>query len=150
MSNLISEQAAYFLKHQCPIAQALGIESVEFGDKKAKAVMHLDDRQKNHYGMAHGGALFTLADIAAGMLAKYLGYITVTLSANTTFFKPGMTPLIYAESEIISDSGKIACVKVKITDQEAVLLAECDFLLYKKNPEHFKATLDNLGLLPKP
>ena len=145
----MKEKAGDFLRNHCPMARALGIEPVEFGEKKAKAVMRLDERQKNHYGMAHGGALFTLADIAAGMLATHLGYVTVTLSTNVTFFKPGTTPLIYAESEIMSDSGKGACIDVRITDQEDTLLAECGFLLYKKNPEHFQDSLKKLGMLPK-
>ena len=141
------EKAKDFLSKHCRISQALGIEALEFGEKTAKAVLHLDERQTNHYGMAHGGALFTLADIAAGMLATHLGYFTVTLSSNMIFFKPGLSAPIYAESELKSDAGKIACIAVRVTDRDDTLLAECSFMLYKKNPEHFKSELDKVGLL---
>ena len=48
-------------------AQFLGIELTDMGPGHARAEMELCERLQNGAGVAHGGAVFTLADFAFAM-----------------------------------------------------------------------------------
>ena len=85
------------------------LETVE----RDRAVYRLDirDESKNPYGMIHGGALYTLADDAAGAAAHTDGRHYVTQNGNLHFLKnqPGGT--IRAEGRV-RRRGKATCLAV--------------------------------------
>lgn len=56
----------------------------------------------NPLGNVHGGAIYTLCDVAAGTAAASRGLVAVTLSANINYLRPGHAgePLTAATREI--------------------------------------------------
>ena len=101
------------------------LESVE----RDRAVFKLTIRpeSKNPYGMVHGGALYTLADDAAGAAAHTDGRHYVTQNGSLHFLKnqPGGT--IRAEGRV-RRRGKATCLAVvDITNEAGELLATGDF-----------------------
>ncbi|MDL2306456.1 PaaI family thioesterase [Desulfovibrio sp. OttesenSCG-928-C06] len=126
------------------VVRALGIELVECRHGYGKAIMPLDGRQGNVLGIAHGGAIFTLADMAMGMAAYGSGYLCVTLNTNISFLKPGLKGPLVAEARQISESTKIGNIEVSVTDADGQLIAQASYMAYKKNPEHFREHLESL------
>ena len=129
------------LRNGDALVKAMGIELVECGVGYGKATMPIDGRQTNVLGMVHGGAIFTLADMAMGMAAFGAGYLCVTLTSSVSFLKPGIKGPLVAEARQISEASKIGNIEVAVKDADGQLVAQCSFVAYKKNPEHFQDIL---------
>lgn len=113
------------------ILHGLGIELVECRPGYGKAIMPLDTRQINGAGIAHGGAIFSLADITMAMAANAGGGLALTLNANISFFKAGEHGPFTAEAVEVSASSKIANYDVFITDAHGELVAKLSGTAYK-------------------
>lgn len=113
MSNndAIAEAARACMEHirtEDQMAVTLGIEPVECRPGYGKAVMPLETCQCNGAGIAHGGAIFTLADIALALAANADGRLALTLNASISFLNPGTKGPLTAEATEISASSLIA------------------------------------------
>lgn len=60
----------------------------EVGDGTSVVEVKLAQESLNPLGMAHGGLIFTLCDVATGVAARTGGRITVTLDSNIHFLAP--------------------------------------------------------------
>lgn len=85
----------------------------------------------NPMGMVHGGALFTMADSAAGFAASSDGRTYVTLSSNFTFLRSGMPgDVIHAEGKV-RRRGRTTCyADADLTNQKGELLASGNFIFF--------------------
>ncbi len=84
----------------------------------------------NPIGSVHGGALFTLADITAGLVATADGTKSTTLDSNIRFVKAafvGKTEYVRATATIKKSGKKIRVVEVEITDDKQELLCIATF-----------------------
>lgn len=115
------------------ILRGLGIELLECRPGYSKTRMPLDTRQVNGAGIAHGGAIFSLADIAMGLAANGGGGLSLTLSAGINFFKAGKHGPFTAEAVEINASSKIANYEVSVTDAQGDLVAKLTGIAYKKH-----------------
>lgn len=113
----------------------LGVELVECRPGYGKAVMPLDSRQLNAAGMAHGGAIFSLADIVMALAANNGGQLAVTLSANIAFLKASPHGPYTAEAREIGASSKVSNYEVCVTDAEGQLVAKMQAIAYKKHAQ---------------
>lgn len=94
-----------------------------------RAVYRLDIRPEslNPYGMVHGGALFTMADDAAGAAVHTDGRHYVTQNGNLHFLKNQPSSTIRAEGRV-RRRGKATCLAVvDITNEKGELMATGDF-----------------------
>ena len=97
--------------------------------EKDRAVYRLDIRSesKNPYGMVHGGALYTLADDAAGSAVHTDGRHYVTQHGDLHFLKNQDSGTIRAEGRV-RRRGKATCLaQVDITNEAGELLATGQF-----------------------
>lgn len=104
------------------------LETVE----RDRAVYRLDIRpeSKNPYGMVHGGALYTMADDAAGSAAHTDGRHYVTQNGSLHFLKNQPSGVIRAEGRV-RRRGKATCLAVvDITNERGELLATGDFSFF--------------------
>lgn len=83
--DLAADVAAMFGRN--PFSLPLAIETVEVSPGSALLVMSTGDAHLNGHGTCHGGALWTLADMAFGAAALHRGYI-VTVGSDLSFFRP--------------------------------------------------------------
>lgn len=119
------------VRHTNPIkCDDIKIINVEPG--YAKISMPVDENNVNAYNIAHGGALFTLCDMASGMATYAYDVENVTLDANINYIKGAKIGLIYAEAKVIHKGGKTAVIKVDLTNDEGELLAVGTFTMYMK------------------
>jgi len=101
------------------------------------AVYRLEIRpeSRNPYGMVHGGALYTLADDAAGGAAHTDGRHYVTQHGDLHFLDNRARGTIRAEGRVRRRGRSTVLVDVDITDQDGVLLAAGTFSYFRVDPE---------------
>lgn len=97
------------------------LESVE--DDQAVYSMELRPENRNQYGMAHGGALYTLADDAAGTAAYSDGRNYVTQYGDLHFLDNRAHGIIRATGRVRHRGRSTVLVDVEITDEAGGLLA---------------------------
>ena len=69
----------YFNEHDV-FSRESGIRLKKIGDGFAEAELDFSSRRANFMGTMHGGALFTMADVAAGSALLSHGSLCVTLN----------------------------------------------------------------------
>ena len=70
-----------------PFVQLLGVEIVEISPDRSLLRLALRPELLNPHGLVHGGALFTLADNAAGCAASTDGRVYVTQESDIHFLR---------------------------------------------------------------
>ena len=100
--------------------------------ERDKAVFKLVIRpeSKNPYGIVHGGAIYTMADNAAGVVAHSDGRYYVTQTSSLHFLRNQAEGVVRAEARI-RHRGKSTClVDVDITGEGNILLATGQFTYF--------------------
>lgn len=100
-----------------------------------RVVYRLDIRpeSRNPYGMVHGGALYTLADDAAGAAAHSDGRHYVTQHGDLHFLDNRAHGVIRAEGRVRHRGRSTVLVNVDITDETGALLATGEFSYFRVN-----------------
>lgn len=131
------------------IAKTLNIKALEVKPGYARAEMPLDGgRQCNSVGLAHGGAVFSLADIALALAANAYGVMSLTLNMSINYANPGRKGPLVAEAVETGSSSKISNYKITVKDPDGVLIAECQGQVYKKGgyfPPELEGALKESG-----
>ena len=104
------------------------MEVAELTPDRAVTSLTIRPEVRNPYGVAHGGALYTLADNATGMVAHMDGRSYVTQSSNMYFLQNQTEGVIRAEATV-KRRGRTTClVEVDITGENGKLLASGTFV----------------------
>ncbi len=114
-------------------AKGLGMIFREIEPGYAMATMELNERVVNPIGSIHGGALFSLADIVAGVAANANGANVTTLDSNIHFLAPAFldkTKKLTAKARTIKAGKTIHVIEVEITDDNEKLIATAQFSFY--------------------
>ena len=91
-------------------ARLLGMTILEARDGYARVTM--DGAGKaNPAGVAHGGAVFSLADHAFGIASNCGGVHRTAVSVSIHYLVPA-TGMLTAEAKQVSDNGTLACYRV--------------------------------------
>ena len=116
-----------------PFARKLGMKLIELGDGYSKVEMVFTPDMENLFGMAHGGALFSLLDEAFETASNSHGTMAVALSMSVNYVmapSPGCT--LTAEAREFSRSRKTANYDIRVVDDQGQLIASCQALVYRK------------------
>ena len=104
------------------------MESAERDNAVFKLVIRPES--KNPYGIVHGGAIYTMADNAAGAVAHSDGRYYVTQTSSLHFLRNQAEGVVRAEARI-RHRGKSTClVDVDITGEGNILLATGQFTYF--------------------
>ena len=100
-------------------------------DGGATVEFELTDELLNPLGMAHGGTIFTLCDIAAGSAAASQGTVAVTLDSNINYYRPGraghrLTAVAYERKR----GRKTSVFMVEVHDDEGKHIADATFTMF--------------------
>ena len=101
-----------------------GITFVEAGEDSATCSMRLSKDQVNSYNIAHGGAIFTLADTVFSIAANSSGFVTLAINVNISFIQ-GVTvgTLLTATATLISKNKRIAVFEIPVVREDGVVVA---------------------------
>lgn len=113
-----------------PFSAALGIEVVEIGAGTALLSMPIRHEHLNAHGTGHGGAIWTLADLAFGAAAWHRGYI-MTTGSDLSFFRPARSgATVYAQAREVTHKGTTGTYHLVVAydpDDPAEILASGSF-----------------------
>lgn len=76
----------------------VGIELLEVSVGSAKVKMEINDYHLNSHKTVHGGAIFTLADLAFAVASNSHGTIAASINANISYIKAATTGTLIAEA----------------------------------------------------
>lgn len=103
----------------------------EVGDGTSVVEVKLVQESLNPLGMAHGGLIFTLCDVATGVAARTGGRITVTLDSSIHFLRPAKdTPKLIAHGRVVKEGRTTGLAVAEVFNAEGVLLATADVTVY--------------------
>ena len=115
-----------------PFAKKFGIRLIEVQEGYAKVEMVFTSDMANMFGMAHGGAIFSLIDAAFEIASNSHGTMAVALSMNINYLaSPEKGSLLTAEAREINKTKKTAAYEIRATDDSGKLLASCQSLVYR-------------------
>lgn len=116
-------QNTHFLKENC-------MEVVEVDQYHAKVQLCVDEKIYNLHQSVHGGAIFALADTAAGSCAIGAGKMPTTLSGHINYFKPGRGKQLIAIA-IPQHIGRTTGVfDVTVTNDQDLVVAKATFTMF--------------------
>ena len=122
MGNYNLEEAREHFKKD-RFATDSGMEVVSISDDEAVTRVVLNDGHKNAYGGIMGGAIFTLADFAAAVVANQDGMKTVANNMNITFVGNSKEDKLIATAKMIKDGRSTSYVEVEILDKNGKKIA---------------------------
>lgn len=90
-----------------------------------KVSLRFEDHVKNSLDMLHGGAMFTLADMAFGLASNFGREDGTMISTNATisYMKSAKSGPITAEARLANGGRHLATYEVKIYDGQGTYLA---------------------------
>jgi len=109
-----------------------GIELLEVSEGYAKARMRIEDKHLNGISVVHGGAIFTLADLAFAAASNSHGTVAVAINASIWYVKAAMEGTLFAEAKEVSLNPKLATYSIEITDEGGEIFAAFEGMVYRK------------------
>ena len=116
-----------------PYAKKLGLRLVKVAPGYSLVRMVFTPDMENIFGMAHGGAIFSLIDEAFETASNSHGTVAVALSLNVNYIKsPSPGAVLQAEAKETSRSNRIATYDIEVRDDGGDLVARSQATVYRK------------------
>jgi acyl-CoA thioesterase len=114
-------------------AKIVGMRVVELSPGYAKALMNVTDDHVNLFRMAHGGAIFSVADHACEAAGNSFGEPAVAIQNNMHFLSPGNpNDRLEATARVVHRTRRIGLVEAVVRNQRQEILAQCHQVIYFK------------------
>ncbi len=114
-------------------SRKIGMKLIDLEAGYSKVEMTFTPDMKNIFGMAHGGAIFSLIDVAFETACNSHGTVAVALNVMVTYVaSPASGSLLTAEAKELSCTRKTANYDIKVHDDQNHLIASCQALAYRK------------------
>ena len=122
-----------FVSNYDKFGQLRGAEIISVGTGTAVVQLLIKECHLNGGRVAHGGAIFTLADLAFAAAVNSYGRVSVGASTNIVYVNPGFVgDVLTATATEINCGYKMASFDVRITNQNDKLIAVFTGLGYRK------------------
>jgi acyl-CoA thioesterase len=125
------EDVKNFFKNDT-FAEHLGIELLEVSKGRAKAKMEIKDHHLNGINIAHGGAIFSLADLAFAVASNSHKTIALGINASISYLKAASKGTLIAEAKEVSINPKLATYDIRVTNENNELIAIFQGTVYRK------------------
>ena len=123
-----------FLNENDAFAKGTGVRLVQIRSGYARAQMVVGKEHLNAGGVCQGGALFTLADLAAAAVMNSHNRLTFSIGSSMSFIKSAVVgELLTAEATEICDHRKISCCEVKIYNGKGEIVCAFSGTGYRKD-----------------
>lgn len=119
-----------------PFARFLGARFLEVRPGYAVVEVKVPEHLCNFHGIAHGGTIFALADIAFSAASNAGGTAAVALSVNINYLKavpPGAVLRAVAREE--NQGNRTRLYRIQVVDQDQDTVAIFEGLVYRKKNE---------------
>lgn len=117
--------------NKCPFNAANGIHALRVEEGFAEIAVTLTEKSKNAWGVPHGGLLFSLADVAAGLAAQALrdGRV-VTVSANVNFIRAARGTSLRAVGKELRSGRSVGFFDASVFDENGELLLAGQYVMH--------------------
>jgi acyl-CoA thioesterase len=117
-------------------ARLIRMKLIEVQPGFARSTLPITDQMVNIYQMAHGGAIFSVADQACEAAGNSFGEPAVALQHNIHFLAPGKSgDILEATAKVTHRSNRVGLIEFEVRNQEGLLLAIGQQLIYFKKAE---------------
>lgn len=114
-------------------ARKMGIRCLDVGPGYAKAEMTISEEMLNLFGMAHGGAIFTLMDDVFQLACNSRGVAAFALNVSSTFIRGGeVGDRLTAEATEVALTTRTGTYELRVTDEMGRLVAVAQAIAYRK------------------
>jgi acyl-CoA thioesterase len=114
-------------------SQRVGVKLVELLPGFARTTLAITDESINIYKMAHGGAIFSVADQACEAAGNSFGEPAVALQQNIHFLAAGKSgDFLEATAKVSHRSKRIGLIEFEVRNQEGLLIANGQQVIYFK------------------
>jgi acyl-CoA thioesterase len=100
-----------------------GMEVIAAQLGKARARMEVKPQHHNGLGTVHGGAVFTLADLAFAAAANVGEEAVVSINATMSFSKACSDGVLFADAVEVARSSKLVTYEAKVTNEAGEIIA---------------------------
>ena len=118
------------LNARCAYNRHNGIVITDISDGLCVVDGELGPQTMNPLGMAHGGFVYSLCDVAAGALVSQFAPKLVTLSANMSYLRPSQGTRLRAEGRLVKKGRTVSVVDTFVYDDQNRLTARGTFEIY--------------------
>ncbi|AZV46678.1 hypothetical protein C3L23_05130 [Nautilia sp. PV-1] len=113
------EKIKTFFTEGRDFSKNIGIELLEVHWGYAKAKLKITEFHLNQAGVAHGGAIFTLADFAFAVASNSFGKVSLAINTSISFIHAGkLGDELIAEAKLVDESNRLGTYEVIITNGE--------------------------------
>lgn len=115
-----------------PFGKFMGITPLKIEEGYSLMTMTVGENMSNFHGIAHGGAIFTLADAASAAANNSYGIKSAALNVNIIYLsavEAGMRLLAEAREESLGD--RIGLYHIRVTTEDERLVASFQGLVYR-------------------
>jgi acyl-CoA thioesterase len=126
------EAIQQFFTKRDRFAKHNGIELVSIAPGQARVKMVLQPHHLNGVDLAHGGAIFTLADFAFAVASNSHGTLAVAINVSISFLKAVRSGTLWAEAREVSLNPRLGSYTVDVKDDGGELVAVFQGLAYRK------------------
>ncbi len=117
-------------------SKRVGVKLAELLPGFARTTLAITDESINIYKMAHGGAIFSVADQACEAAGNSLGEPAVALQQNIHFLAAGKSgDFLEATAKVSHRSKRIGLIEFEVRNQEGLLIANGQQVIYFKKGE---------------
>lgn len=113
-------------------ARHSGVELLDVSPGYAKARMDVQEFHLNGANMVHGGAIFTLADLAFAVASNSHGTLAVAINASIWYVRASSEGTLFAEAKEVSINPKLATYSIDITSDQGDMIASFEGMVYRK------------------
>jgi acyl-CoA thioesterase len=126
------EKLRRFFAERDRFAAHNGIEILDIAPGRARVRMQVAEHHLNGLDMVHGGAVFSLADLAFAAASNSHGSAAMGVNASIAYVKAAGGDMLYAEAEEVSRSRRLATYEIRVTDTSGQLVALFQGTVYRR------------------
>lgn len=116
-----------------PFARHLGIEMLHLGPGHSRLRMRLTPAMQNFNGLAHGGAIFALADAAFAAASNAHGTVAIALTMSIQFLEPpGPGSRLIAEAREVRRGRRTGFYEITVTEEDGREVARCQGVAHRR------------------
>lgn len=132
MSDKLLEKIKKNIEQE-PYIKLFGIKVIELKKGYSLVEMKTLKKYENIFSITHGGAVFSLMDVAFGSAANSYGTVAVALDININYIRPAVTgDILRAEAKEVSRGNTISTYNIIVKNSSNKVIASSQAVAFLK------------------
>jgi acyl-CoA thioesterase len=132
MSDKLLKKIKKYIEQE-PYVKLFGIKVIELKKGYSLVEMKALKKYENIFSITHGGAVFSLMDVAFGSAANSYGTVAVALDININYIRPSVTgDILRAEAKEVSRGNTVATYNIIVRNGSNKVVASSQAVAFLK------------------